>query len=150
MALTFDDTQAGQLLVLLGLPEDTDDTQLVIDTVADVTRDPLVTKPSDVAAAAKSQGLDVIDADSLTALRNDAAEGRKLVAAAAQAKVAASVDDAIGKGKITPARREHWVNLIGADPGMADVLASVPAETAVPLTELGHSTEATEEREWFY
>ena len=38
---------------------------------------------------------------------------------------------------------------------MADVLAAVPNETAVPLTELGHSVEASaedlaERAAWFY
>jgi hypothetical protein len=39
------------------------------------------------------------------------------------------------------------VNLIAADPGMADVLAAVPNETAVPITEIGHGvdTEGTGE-----
>jgi hypothetical protein len=85
------------------------------------------------------------------------AEGRKLAAAAAHQKIEASVDDAIRKVKITPARRKHWINLIGADPGMADVLASVPNETAVPLTEVGHSVSAenggndfAESATWFH
>jgi hypothetical protein len=30
-------------------------------------------------------------------------------------------------------RRKHGVSLIAAEPGMADVLAAVPDETAVPL-----------------
>ena len=86
------------------------------------------------------------------ALRRDAAEGRKLAAAAALAKVEAAVDDAINNGKITPARRKHWVTLIEADPEMANVLAAVPNETGVPLTEIGHSTEAelAEASRWFY
>jgi hypothetical protein len=68
-------------------------------------------------------------------------------------KVEASVDDAIAKGKIAPSRRGHWVTLIQADPGMAEVLTSVPNETAVPMTELGHSLETNDADtggEWFY
>lgn len=84
-----------------------------------------------------------------------AAEGRKIAAAAAKAKVEAAVSDAVDKGRITPARRKHWVTLIEADPGMADVLAAVPNETAVPLSEIGHGTDATREdvaerATWFY
>lgn len=62
-----------------------------------------------------------------------------MAAAAAQQRIEASVEDAVRKGKITPARRKHWVTLITADPGMAEVLASVPNETAAPMTEAGHS-----------
>jgi len=80
---------------------------------------------------------------------------RKIAAAAARTKVEAAVDDAVNKGKITPARRKHWVSLIEADPGMADVLAAVPNETAVPMTEVGHSADAgtddlAEAGRWFY
>ncbi|MHC9294178.1 hypothetical protein ACRCUN_17075 [Mycobacterium sp. LTG2003] len=142
MTLTFDDGQAAALLEALGLPADTTDPQLVTDTAVDLaaqveTLDPA--KPSTVAAAAKKAGLEVIDTATATALRHDAAEGRKIAAAAAQQRIEASVDDAVRKGKITPARRKHWITLISADPGMAEVLASVPNETAAPMTESGHA-----------
>lgn len=58
--------------------------------------------------------------------------------AAARQKIDDAVDDALSKGKITAARRKHWVDLITADPAMADVIASVPNETALPLTAIGH------------
>lgn len=156
MALTFDDDQAAALLDALGLPADTDDVQLIIDTATDLAAqaegvDPA--RPSTVAAAARKAGLEVLDTDTAAALRHDAAEGRKLAAAAVQAKVEASVDDAIGKGKITPARRKHWVTLLAHDPGMADVLAGIPAETAAPLSELGHASDVEDLAEagrWFY
>ena len=154
MALTLTDDQAAALLDALGLPADTTDAQLV-DTAKDLAAqaealDPA--KPSTVAAAAKRNGLEVIDKDTAQVLRRDAAEGRRIKAAAEFAKVEASVDDAISKGKITPSRRGHWVTLIQADPGMAEVLASVPNETAVPMTELGHSLEPADSAEagWFY
>lgn len=149
--------QSAQLLELLGLPADTTDPELILATIDDLAKqaaDAANQKPSDVAAAAKKQGLDVIDADTLTALRHDAAQGRQLVAATAAQKIAASVDDAISKGKITAARRKHWVTLIEADPAMADVLAAVPDETAVPLAEIGHGGGDNEggpgRDDWFY
>lgn len=151
----FTPEQSAKLLDLLGLPPDTADAELILATVADlVSQAAGEHKPSEVAAAAKRSGLDVIDTDSLAALRRDATEGRQLKAAAVQQRVEASVDDAIGRGKITPARRKHWVTLIGADPGMADVLASVPNETAAPLTEIGHgvgseSDELAARADWF-
>ncbi|BBZ05990.1 hypothetical protein MDOR_01590 [Mycolicibacterium doricum] len=158
MALTFDDDQAAPLLESLGLPADATDVDLILDTAKDLAAQAAglnPEKPSTVAAAAKRAGLEVIDTETLATLRHDAQEGRKIAAAAAQQKVEASVDDAITKGKITPARRKHWVTLIAADPGMAEVLASVPNETAIPLTEIGHSVEASTEDlaeagRWFY
>jgi hypothetical protein len=155
MALTFDDDQAAALLTALGLPFDTTDVDTIHATVTDAVGDqpPGDPMPSAVAAAAKRIGFEVIEADSLESLRREATEGRQIKAAAALKAVEDTVGDAIGKGKITASRRKHWVSLIQADPGMAEVLASVPNETAVPLTEIGHSAgsegELIETAEWF-
>ena len=158
MALTFTDEQQTALFDLLGLPADTDPADVdailaVIDDLAkQATSDTTDTKPSAVAAAAKRIGLEVVDSDTLAALRTEAAEGRQVKAAAAKARIDGQVADAIRAGKITPARRDHWVTLITADPGMADVLASVPDETAVPRTEIGHSADTddlTDAATWF-
>jgi hypothetical protein len=156
MALTFDDDQAGTLLQALGLPEDTDDVALVVQTAADLASqaaDPGMAKPSTVAAAARRSGMEVLDKDTAEAQRREIAEARQIKAAAAKAKVEAAVDDAVDKGKITAGRRKHWVQLLEADPGMADVLASTPPQTAVPLSEIGHQAEmngAPEKTGWFY
>lgn len=156
MALTFTDEQTTKLLETIGAPADTTDPEAILAVIEDLAKqaadntDSADPAPSAVAASAKRIGLDVIDTDTLTALRADAAEGRQIKAAAAKAKIEGQVDDAIKAGKITPARRKHWFDLISADPGMADVLASVPAETAVPISEIGHATEpADEAAEWF-
>lgn len=154
MSFTLTDEQSTELLATLGLPADTTDAALVLATAADLAAqaegvDPA--KPSTVAAAAAKAGLEVLDSATVAALRHDAAQGRQLAAAAAHAKVEASVDDAIAKGKITPPRRKHWVSLIEADAAMADVLASIPNETAVPMTETGHSDIVTTDKPaWFY
>lgn len=144
MALTFNDDQEAELLKTLGLPEaepGETDVQLVLDTINDLAgqaggADPA--KPGAVAAAAKAAGLEVIDTASLAALRGDAAEGRRLAAEARLAKVEATVDDAISKGKIPPARRDAWVAMIQADPVMEHTLADIPNDT-IPMTEVGHS-----------
>jgi hypothetical protein len=78
-----------------------------------------------------------------------------MAAAAVQQKIEAAVDDAVSTGKITAARKRHWVTLCTNDAGMLEVLASVPNETAVPLTEIGHSIDASaedlaESGRWFY
>jgi hypothetical protein len=158
MALTLNDDQEPELLKLLGLPDaapgDTDP-GLVLDTIVDLAAqtqalDPM--KPSTVAAAAARNGMEVLDKDTAAALRRDAVEGRRIAAAAARAKVEAAVDDAIDKGKIMASRRKHWVTLIEADPGMADVLARTPDETAVPMTQIGHAADdgLAQPARWFY
>ena len=98
--------------------------------------------------------MDVIDSDSLAALRRDADEGRRLAAEAARTKVETLVDNAIRRGKITPARRKHWVTLITNDAALGDTLNAIPDETAIPLTEIGHGIDddgddLTQPAPWF-
>lgn len=158
MALTFDDDQAGALLQALGLPNDSNDLELAVQTAADLASqvaDTDMAKPSTVAAAARRSGMEVLDKDTAAALRRDAQEGRRIAAAAAHAKVEAAVDDAVNKGKITAARRKHWVTLIENDPDTANVLASIPNELAVPMSELGHQADMDRPSDstasgWFY
>jgi hypothetical protein len=147
------------LLALLGLPEDTDDLSLILDTVRDAVTEPDAddAAPSAVAAAAKKHGLDVVDHDTHEALKRDAAEGRRLKAAAKQADVEAKVDAAVDRGAITASRRKHWISLLSADPGMETVLASIPNETAVPLSEIGYASAESDTQDiaadtvgWFY
>lgn len=156
--LALDAKQTAALLDMLGLPADTTDPELVLATVADLAAQAAAASdpaPSAVAAAAARVGLSVVDADTLAALRRDADEGRQAVAAATRRGIEEQVDRAIAAGRITPGRRAHWVTLIGADPGMADVLASVPDETAAPLREIGHGidSDGTQPRDdpgWLY
>lgn len=155
MALTFDDQRTAALLDALGLPADTTDATLILATVKDAITTTPETPPSQIAAAAKKAGLEVLDTGTAAVLRAEAAEGRQIKAAAARQKIEDTVDGAVAKGKITAGRRKHWIDLIAADPAMADVLASVPDETAVNFTEIGHSV-GTETPEppagggWFY
>lgn len=138
--------QWGALLAALGL----DATASIDDVTAAVTdlatnEAATVGKPSAIAAAAGRIGMQVIDRDSLNALKAQAAEGIQIKASAAKAEVEAAVDDAVRQGKITRARRQHWVTLCAADPAMKQVLASIPRETAVPMSEIGHSVDTDNE-----
>lgn len=96
----------------------------------------------ELAAAAAKAGLVLMDPARVSKLESDAAAGalaRQTQVAEAQARV---VDAALAKGKITPPRRDHFLTLMKADPeGTTALLNSIPAETAVPLTEVGHGTE---------
>ena len=75
-----------------------------------------------------------------------------MAAAAAQQKIEAAVDEAVSKGK---SRRR--VNVTGSVVHQrrrnARISGSVPAETAVPMSEVGHSIDAAADDAapaWFY
>lgn len=68
-------------------------------------------------AALSGPALEVVDTDTLAALRHDAQEGRKVAAAAKAQKIEAAVDEALRLGKIAPSRRRHWVTLCTHDEG---------------------------------
>jgi hypothetical protein len=119
------------------------------------TRKPTVedAQPSAIAATAKRAGLEVVDADPIAMLRREATDGKQVKAAAQAQRIEANVDDAITKGKITPARRKHWVDLLAADPAMPDVLATLPDNT-MPVQPIGHGVDieggTPQGAQWFH
>ncbi|QII05900.1 hypothetical protein BH93_11420 [Rhodococcoides fascians A25f] len=132
------------LLEALALPADA-----AVDTVLAAVEE-LVTAPEptpeQVAAAAG------LDPTALAQLRHDAEQGKVIAAAEQTRQVRAKVEDAVARGAIAPSRIQHWVTAITADPTMADTLASIPNELAVPLSEAGHGQEHEEvvqEAAWF-
>jgi hypothetical protein len=135
-----------RLLDALALPPDTTDPETVAMALEDA-----VTAPASGQQTAASAGLVGVDPDTLATLRRDAEQGRAIAAAAVQRERTQLVAAAVAQGKITPARREHWLTVLGADPGMAATLASLPAGL-VPLVELGYSgeTEVAEPAAWFH
>jgi hypothetical protein len=151
MALQFNDEQAATLIEALGLPADTTDVDLILATVADLAAQAASMnpeKPSTVAAAARKAGLEVIDTQTLAALKQDAQEGRAIAAAAKQQKIEAAVDEALRLGKIPPSRKKHWITLCTNDDGMLAEFAAIPDETAVPMTELADRD--ADKPAWFY
>lgn len=103
---------------------------------------PVEATPEQIAAAAKRFGLTVLDSEVASRLTADAAAGREARDRQQGEDDARVVDSAIGKGKITPARREHFLAMMSADrDGTTTLLEKTLQESAVPLTELGHATE---------
>lgn len=98
--------------------------------------------PEQIAAAAKKHGLTVLDSEVAQRLTADAAAGREARDRQQTEDDAKIVDTAIGKGKITPARRDHFLASMKADrEGTTTLLEKTLQESAIPLTELGHSTQ---------
>ncbi|URC18044.1 capsid maturation protease [Arthrobacter phage Cole] len=90
------------------------------------------------AAHAPAPGTVVLDEDQYNSLRNDAAAGREARQHQLATERANLVDAAVNDGRISPARREHWINTLKADPGMADTLANLE-KGLVPLAAAGYT-----------
>lgn len=93
------------------------------------------------------EGTVLLDEATLNQLRTDAQAGREARDAQIAAERVALVDSAVADGRIAPARRDHWVAALTADPGAAEVLASL-AKGTVPLAPVGYTggvDEATDE-----
>lgn len=101
--------------------------------------------PAQVAAAAKRLGMTVLDDETATGLRADASAGREALARIQRQEDSAVVSAAVSDGKIPPSRQAHYLGLMERDrEGTTAWLASLPKESAVPLSECGHSTEPVE------
>lgn len=147
----------------LGLAADASEEDVIAalkEQLPDATVDPApapapVTAPP-VTAPATDNGTVVIDAGQLAELQAAAKLG-----VAAHARQQAEdrlglVDAAVRDGRIPPARRDHWLAQLAADPGAATTLAKL-APGLVPVTEAGHGanphagagTDAEEDLGWF-
>lgn len=148
--LEFTTEQDAALLAALGLASDSTDAQAVVDAVVALAADeaneppdtPKAGDPPVAASAAKlPEGMQIVETATIEALRVDAAAGRaareEQLTDQRRALVAAAVND----GRIAPVRREHWVTQLAADPGAAEVLASL-AKGLIPVDgERGHAGE---------
>ncbi|WNM72227.1 capsid maturation protease [Arthrobacter phage Gusanita] len=91
-----------------------------------------------VAQGAAAPGTVVLDEAQYADLQAAAAEGRAARQEQLAANRAALVDNAVQDGRIAPARREHWLNALEADPGSAEVLAKLE-KGLVPLAAAGYT-----------
>lgn len=144
VALTLTDEQETSLREALGLAEDADGDAVVaaIEELATAPTPPAATAaasistPAALKAAAEKLGMSVHDDASLEARL---ARGDQAFETLQKRDRDAVVDAALAKGKIVPARREHYVGMMAMDPeGTKAFLESLPDELAVPLSEIGH------------
>lgn len=149
--MEFTPEQITRLLEALGLGADVTDAELVVTAVEE-----LVTAPPVAAASAAAAGGVVLDPASYDELKRNADRGVALAAAAKTREATTAVDAAISAGKLPPARRQHWLNVIQADPAMAATLKAMPVVFTLAGAELGHSDpglngpdDVTEPAAWF-
>ncbi len=104
-------------------------------------------EPTTAAAPTAAPGTVVLDAAQYEDLVANAAQGREARQQQLADSRAALVNAAVEDGRIAPARREHWVNALTADPGMAETLAGLE-KGLVPVAAVGYVggiTESTDE-----
>lgn len=98
-----------------------------------LTVEDLATTPTDAASVAAKTGGLVIDPAVYETLKSEAERGRAVAAAAAPRDREQAVNT---KGAISPARKQHWMTVLEADPTIAKGLASMP--NVILLEEIGH------------
>lgn len=146
-AVAFSTEQITNLRATLGLPETADEAAIVaaVSAVVEDTLEEQPVTPPAAATASVPEGMALVEADVLADLRAGAEAGR---AAAETLRVQArdqAITDAVRAGKITPARRDHWVAAYDADAeGTAALLASLAPGLHVPTEEAGHATAAAD------
>jgi ATP-dependent protease ClpP protease subunit len=126
----------------LGLDADADEAAILtaVDELVDKATEPPAPAPEPVVepvAARLPEGTVIVDKATLDELRQQASEG---VAARAQQRTEArdrAISDAISKGKVLPARRQHWQDSWDADPDGTRAMLDSLAEGLIPLADLG-------------
>lgn len=132
-ALTMSDTIKAGLRERLGVTDASASDQTLLAAL-----DEALAERTEPTTSALPEGVVTIEASQLEQMRADAAAGREAreaqIAAEREALVTAAVED----GRIAPARREHWVTALTADPGAAETLAGLQAGL-IPVEAKGHT-----------
>jgi hypothetical protein len=92
--------------------------------------------PPVAASSTPPAGTVLVEEAVLEQLRVQAAAGAEARAQQQLEQRTRTVDAAIAEGRIAPARRDHWLAQLAADPGAETVLSSL-AKGTVPIVELG-------------
>lgn len=134
------DATAANLRQQLGLPDDADDaaiTAALTEALSERADPPAVGDAVlPPAAPVVPPGMTLVDEGTLSELQVAAQRGAAAHERQQADDRAATVDAAIGDGRIPPARREAWIGMLAADPGAGDVLASMQ-KGLVPVSPRG-------------
>lgn len=89
-------------------------------------------EPGATSNNAVPEGMILIDEATLSTLRADASAGRQAHDQQVAQHREQVVDAAINSGRIPPARRDHWIAQMTADPGVEQIIAQMP-EGLIPV-----------------
>jgi len=95
------------------------------------------------ATPALPDGTVAVDSATLEALQLAARRGQEAHARQQREDREAAVSAAVTDGRIPPARREHWLKQLEADPGAATTLASL-SPGLIPVSEVGTGGTSTD------
>lgn len=150
------DDQLAAMRSALDLEGDADVTAVIAALQArqiDPASDPSSAQPAappSPAPSALPDGTVAIDQAQLNELIAAAKAGAEARAQQQREAREAQVRAAIADGRIAPARRDAWIKQLEADPGSADVLASL-APGLIPVgSEIGHAGSATSTEDDLY
>jgi len=138
------DDQLSALRTALGLADDAD-IDAIVAAVEAATKDDETTEAGQQASAASRlpDGAVAIDSGRLAALEADSAQFKAFLAKQRKDNIETALSAAITEGRITPANKEVWRKTLddNLEQGRA-LLASMAANSAVPVSELGHATDS--------
>jgi ATP-dependent protease ClpP protease subunit len=133
--VAFTDEHLATMRTKLGLAADASEDKIVA-TVAEVMEEFI--KDDSEPKASLPEGTVAVDKDIWEQTRADAQAGREARQQQQAERRERLVNQAIGDGKIAPARREHWLNALKADPEGAEAQLASLAAGLIPVNELGH------------
>lgn len=143
--LDMSDTLKDGLRKRLGVTDSVVSDELLLAAVDEA----LAEQVTDTAAAIPA-GTVLIDSAVLTDLQASAALGRKASEAQDTARRTAIVDAAVNEGRIAPASRDMWLNMLVANEEGTVTLIGSLAKNTVPVTEIGKSDDTTTEADSLY
>lgn len=134
-AVAFSDEQLATMRQELGLPEDADEATIVA-ALSEALEERAETPASNTATP--PEGMVLVESDVLDQLRTGAEQGTAARTQQLIEKRDRAINQAIADGKITPARKDHWVAQWDADPEGAEQTLNALAAGLVPVEERGH------------
>lgn len=136
-AMTFSSEQLNTMRQDLGLAETADEATIV--AALSEALNERAEAPVAPTATAVPEGMSLIETDVLAELRSGAADGRAARTEQVNARRDGLIAAAVATGRISPARREHWVAQFTADFEGAEQTLAALEPGLIPVVELGHA-----------
>jgi len=133
-----DNNTLAAVLDRLGLTDvDTSDDAAILAAVDGVIEQ--ATAPAAPVAATVPEGTTLIDSEVLATLQSDAAAGREARDEQDRSRREGVVSDAIKEGRIAPAARQSWLDMLAKDETATTALIGSLAKNAINVEEVGRS-----------